>query len=101
MFKLPAKDPVEIIPISFSFGSELATGDAVLSCVVSVITFEGSDPNPSALLYLIPNLVQAPTVIQNIQGGLSGCQYHIKAVATLQSGGVLVRQAVLPVQSVV
>ena len=97
MFKLPAKDPSEIIPISFSFGSEIQTGDSVTACTISVKTFEGSDPNPSALLYLIPNLTQAPTVIQNIQGGLSGCQYLLRAVATLESGGVLVRQAVLPV----
>jgi hypothetical protein len=97
MFKLPAKDPSEIIPISFSFGSELQTGDSVISCVVTVRTFEGSDPNPSALLFLMPNLTQAPTIIQNIQGGLSGCQYLLRAVATLESGGCLVRQAVLPV----
>jgi hypothetical protein len=99
MFSLPSKNPTEVVTISFMFGSEIATGDSISGCSVTATTFNGVDSNPSAILYGVPNLSLAPTVMQRITGGLTGCQYHLKAVATLVSGGVLVREAILPVQS--
>lgn len=100
MSLLSYKDPSEIIPVTFLLGNEQQTGDNIVSCVVSASTYSGTDPNPQAIIFGSPDFIDnPPAVLQRIIGGIAGVSYLIRAVITLASGEVLVRQGILPVQT--
>jgi hypothetical protein len=101
---LPAKHPLAIITVPFDFGPLLvecanpATAE-VVSATVTATLFSGTDPTPSAILALAPDLSQAPTVLQRIVGGVDGASYLLTGLATTNSGEVIVLEGLLPVSS--
>ena len=97
LFNFDPKNQAEIITLSFGFQNDMLSSDSIVSAVITVTTHIGTDSNPSALLLLTPSLAQPTWVMQRVQGGLPGCFYLFHVQATLASGNVLVRDAVLPI----
>jgi hypothetical protein len=97
LFNFDPKNLNEIITLSFGFGGDMLSSDVIETAVIMVTTHIGTDPNPSAILLLSPDLSLPTWVMQRVQGGLPGCFYLFHVQATLASGNILVRDAVLPI----
>jgi hypothetical protein len=96
---LPAKNPGEVINVTFAYSTELGSTETIIGTpVVSCSLISGVDPNPSAMLNGIPT-VQISNVVQEIVGGLDGCTYQLSCLAALSSTRVLARIGILPVTS--
>jgi len=93
------KDPEETVSVTFPFAKEALPGATCLSAVVEVSVLEGYDPTPSSMLFMAPDSSGFPVISQAVTGGVSSTTYLLKCRATLSSGQVLCRKAVLLVSS--
>lgn len=94
----PAKYAQERITTEFDFARDVAAGDAVVTVQMVVTTVQGTDGNPSAMLYGAVQLKGA-RAFQQLQGGVAGCSYRVEAQATTQKNNLLLLARVLPVVS--
>lgn len=92
----PPKDPVEKLVADFSFASEIVSPETIISAAISCSVLAGIDQSPSSVLNG-GSTISGGSVLQPFQGGIDGVAYLLRCVATLSSGRVLVRAAVLPV----
>lgn len=85
---LGPKDVAETKVVEFDFSDELGAGESIVSVAtveVSVIT--GTDASPNALRSGTA-IVSGTSVLQRITGGVAGCTYHLRCVATANTGTV-------------
>lgn len=95
-----AKHPAERVTLAFDFASQLPEGVTVASVdSVTVSTWRGTDPDPSALLVGAPSLSGADA-LQMVDGGLAGVDYLFLASVTLSDTQVRILPAVLPVRAI-
>jgi hypothetical protein len=73
---LSAKDPAEIIPITFDFSSVVTTITSVSSVSVSIKT--GIDATVATMIECTAQIV-GTTVVQLIKAGLSDVTYTVRA----------------------
>jgi hypothetical protein len=94
----PKKDPGEKFWIEFDYADEMEASETISSASLSIEVVNGTDASPSSVLSgAMVN--QSTNMAQLIQGGLSGCIYAFKCLATTSLGRVLARAARLPVQN--
>lgn len=86
---LPQKDPSEIIPASFDFTPDVASGATVTVVSVTVSLIGGTDPTPGNVLQGAATATGA-AVVQWIKGGVDGASYKIKCTAASSDGQTLV-----------
>lgn len=86
---LPQKDPTEIVPVTFDFAPDIASGATVTPVSVTVTVINGSDSNPGDVLQGAASAVGAK-VVQWIKAGQAGVSYAIRCVATATDGQTLV-----------
>jgi hypothetical protein len=89
------KDPAEVWPIAFRFGSRLTAIDRV---TITVSLFKGAaDPDMADMILGTSQITNADCV-QLFRGGLSGNSYLLRCEAT-QGQETYVAVAVLPVRT--
>lgn len=92
------KDPYEIKLVRFEFSTEIEAGATITGIERSITTRVGSDPSPEnvplgAMVVDNENLFG----LQLVQGGVDGCEYEIRALATDSNGLKHLVVATLPV----
>jgi hypothetical protein len=90
----------EKLVLTFDFTNGLAAGETLNGVMtVSVSVVRGKDSAPNAILNGACQLdVTSKMVLQEVQGGIRGCEYLVKVAApTSNPKKVLVMAAVLPV----
>ena len=92
---LQAIDVDEIDVLTFEFEPGLADGESIAAATVACTVHSGTDAAPQDLL-VGPPQVSGTTVLQQVQGNVSGVTYHVRCLATLSSGRVLVAAGYLP-----
>lgn len=100
MNRLEAKDIAEKVVLTFDFSAELAAGETLTGAiVVTVSVARDTDATPAAILNGAAEYdTTRKMVLQGVQGGVSGAEYRIKAVApTTNPKKVLALSLVLPV----
>lgn len=90
-----AKDPAEIIPITFNFSGLTS---APLSPIVSV-THEGgaADPTPANLLFGSPQVI-GTQIMQKVHNGVANADYRFRCQVDTPDGNRWVLSGVLPVR---
>ena len=94
--KLPAEKAV----LTFNMSAGLTGGNTLLGTpTVAVSVYQGTDPNPSAVLAGAPGLDATSTMILiPVQGGLATTQYLFEVECTTAISTVLLGlRAVLPI----
>ena len=92
------KDPGEIVPVSFDFSADVATGATVTLISVSVSVVDGADPAPANILAGAATASGA-TVVQWITGGLDATRYKLRCRVAASDGQTLVLPAIVPVRT--
>lgn len=95
--RLPPKDPAETKMLRFVFGADLADGETIASVTVSAATEAGVDASPANVLMGSPT-VSGGDVLQRVHGGLAGCDYRLRCLATTSAGLVHLASGCLPVR---
>jgi hypothetical protein len=85
--------------LTFNFAAGLLGVNILVAPTVTVTVYEGTDPNPSAILNGTPGLDSTKTlVLVPVAPTVPDTQYQIKVVCTTQfTNVVLEKTAVLPV----
>ena len=96
---LSPKDPSEVDLVFFAFGHRLVDGETIISAVVNVTTYAGTDPTPSAIKSGLA-AVSGGTVSQRIINGVDGCAYKMKCLASTSTGRVLAEASIIHVKEV-
>jgi hypothetical protein len=92
---LSAKDPSEIITLTFDFAALAAS---VANPVLTVTRLSGTaDPTPQAILSGAAQ-VSGAQVLQQIVGGVAGTHYHLRCQVDTPDGSRYVLAADLPVR---
>jgi len=86
---LPLKGPTEVVPLSFDFTADIATGATVQVVSVTVAVVSGSDASPGNLLQGAA-IATGATVVQWVKGGLSGVGYSVQCTVVASDGQTLV-----------
>lgn len=89
---LPDKDYREIVPVTFDFTADVATGATVALVSVTVSVVSGTDASPSALLNGAATASGA-MVTQWIDSGVVGVTYKLVCEVTASDGQTLVLSA--------
>ena len=92
---LQAIDLDEIDVLTFEFSPALLSGEAIQTASVACTVHSGTDATPAAVLVGL-HQVSGTTVLQQVQGNVSGVTYHLRCIATLNSGRALVAAGYLP-----
>jgi len=98
MITFPKKDPGEKFWISFDYAAELEAGETISSVALSIEVITGTDATPANVLSGTP-VIQTGDVVQLIQGGVTEVVYAFLCLATLSTGRILARSALLPVRT--
>jgi hypothetical protein len=96
----PEKDPQEVKLIRFEYSTEVETGATLVSIDTSISVVEGTDPAPGLVLegaIVIDN--EKLLGLQRVKGGIDGCNYEIRALATDSNGFEHLVVATLPVRT--
>lgn len=93
---LSAKDPDEVLTITWDYAAALATGETIASAATAVEILSGDGAGPLALWGL--PLIDGGEIRQTASGGKDGTSYSLRCLATLSSGRVLALAATLPVR---
>ena len=91
-----AKDPEEIVTITFGFADE-ATPGMLSDAVVTVAVKKGADPDVAGVVNG-PPMIDGAFVLQSVKLGADGADYLLRCRAPLTDGRILVRAAILPVR---
>lgn len=96
MNKFDAKDPAEIVPLSFEF---VALTNSPGNPAISIVRHSGAaDASPASMLAGSPQLI-GTQVRQKVTGGVAGATYAIKAQVDAPDGSRYVLAGLLPVES--
>lgn len=90
-----AKDPLETITLTFDY---TAAGTTVTSPAVTVRVVKGIDASPQNMLSGSPQILDNNKVLQSVIGGLNGCDYEFRCLATVGANRPLIHDT-LPVRS--
>ena len=96
---LPNKYRAEVLTLLFDFTSQLVPGDALGgtgSPVVTISVYQGVDASPAAMLSGSASNV-GNVLHQNVQNGVVGVTYTVRAAASTTGGATLVQQGFLTV----
>lgn len=85
---LPLKGPAEVVPLSFDFTADIATGATVAVISVTATVVSGADASPSNLLQGAA-VVTGATVVQWIKAGVSGVSYAVQCLVSASDGQTL------------
>lgn len=96
--RFDAKDPEEVIVLSFGFARLLAPGATLSAPVVSVLVKDGADPAPGSLIDGLAT-VDGSNVLQKVRAGVAGTVYALRCKAQTSDGQTLVLAADLPVRN--
>lgn len=104
---VPPIEPVsEFETVEFDYGLTLNAGIQIVSAVINVTVYEGTDPNPQNILnsYLVigtSTRTQKPNqaVFQSVGNCIDGVSYRIQCVATTNDNQVKVLTTVLQSQA--
>lgn len=91
-----AKDPDEIIDLTFRFG-RLLGADTIVSAATSVEVATGADGDAIAILDGLPTIA-GTDVTQRVTGGLDGVTYELRMTVTTGTGRRFVRAGRLPIR---
>ena len=94
------KAPAEVNYFWFNFYSALATGETVLSAVVTVTLVSGVDPNPAAMLDSTAAVENGYNVNVLIGGGIPNNQYLLTCTATTSNANHPVLAGTLQVANI-
>ena len=94
---LPAKDPAEIVTITFDFANEIGA-IAINSVAVSIAVISGADAAVGTMLNGAAQISGA-TVLQSVTLGVNTTDYALRCLATLADGQKILRAATLPVRT--
>ena len=89
-FTWRTKRQIELIPVSISLDKDLADGEVISSCDVSIEVFSGEDSDPSTMLYK-PVDVTDTECVQDIWQGVIGVVYKVIFAITTSSGQIITR----------
>lgn len=92
---LQAIDVDEVDTLTFQFAAGLLDGESIVSADVQCTVHAGTDAAPSNLL-VGPPQISGTDVLQLAQGNVTAVTYHLRCLATLSSGRVLVAAGYLP-----
>jgi hypothetical protein len=92
---LQAIDVDEVDVLTFEFAPGLDEGESIATVAVQCTVHSGTDASPQDLLVGLPQ-ISGTDVLQQVQGNVSGVTYHLRCLATLNSGRVLVAAGYLP-----
>lgn len=81
------RHPAESEPLGFGFAARLATGETVASAVFTIEVVEGTDPSASSMLVGSPTTTSTGA-FQRVSGGVAGCTYELKCVATTSASNI-------------
>lgn len=96
--KTPFKDPGETKDLIFEFWRDVEKGRTIVSVDITITTSLGTDAAPAAVLLGTPQIDQTKLEVhQLVRGGISGCEYLVRAVATDSSALVHLIPATLRV----
>lgn len=90
------KDPAELKTYSFDLSNWLAAGETPSSVQWSIAVDVGTDPGVGTML-TGTGIITGNVVSQNVQNGVDGCRYKLKAIVTTSAAQVFVCTAALPV----
>jgi hypothetical protein len=91
-----AKDPAEIVTLSFAYSSELGTA-TIASAALSITVQSGTDPDVGSML-LGAATISGGDVLQQVRLGVAQCDYMVRCLSTLNDGRKLLRAGTLPVR---
>jgi hypothetical protein len=74
--RIAAKDPAEIVPVTFDFSALAASIDSIVAVTASVKS--GADPSVGAMLYGAAT-ISGTEVRQLVRNGVSGAIYLLRA----------------------
>lgn len=79
------KTPQEEDSFEFDFTDLLATGETIVSAVITADVIYGTDPNPNNIIGGLPT-ISTPKVFIKLIGGVAGAIYCVHCLATCSSG---------------
>ncbi len=85
--KIGPLDSAEVKFVRFRFADELPAGNTILSATVEVALTAGTDATPSALVSGAAT-VSGSDVLQKVIGRNIAASYHLRCIATDDSGQV-------------
>lgn len=92
---LPAKDPEEIITITWDFSG---LSDEIVSALLTASVLSGlNDITPQSILYGQKGIA-GPCIMQRLSGGQDDTTYALRCKATDADGSIYVQTAALPVR---
>lgn len=94
---LPEKDPAEIVPVTFDFAPDVASGATVTPVSVTVSVLNGQDGSPGDVLQGAASATSAK-VVQWIKAGVDGARYKLRCTVTTSDLQTLVLSATLQVR---
>jgi len=96
---LPAKDPAEILSLTWDFSPALDQFELVSAAQITIALDSGVAAQPLDLVHY-GLLVDHPLIHHLLSGGVHGANYLVRCQATLApSGRILVLAATLPVRT--
>ncbi len=95
---LPAKDPAEIITLTFDYASEIGAAAISGTPVFALAIESGTDADYASMPNGSPQ-VSGSDVLQSVKLGANAVNYAVRMLATLDDGRKLLRAATLPVRT--
>jgi len=96
------KNTLEILPYSVEFSDRLLPGETILSPVITIFVFSGTDPSPSDLLGTVipPAVNTAGNIITfTLKEGVPGVIYLVVVSALISSGNLYIKVGHLAVMA--
>lgn len=81
----PPKSTYETLDLTFSFLSDLASGETISGASSTATVYSGTDATPSSLIDGAAQ-VGSQSVVQTIIGGVAGVTYEISCFALTSAG---------------
>jgi hypothetical protein len=98
MNKLPNKDPIEKVLVTFDYADSVKDIlENILSSVWEIELKSGADASPSSMLDITTNSTTKTTATHMISGGVNGCIYLVTCTVTTSLGQVIKHSAQLKV----
>ena len=79
------KTPTEEDSFEFDYTDKLASGETVVSAVITIDVISGVDPSPGSMIGGSPT-INSPKVTVKLIGGVDGVLYCVHCLATTSTG---------------
>ena len=83
--------------LPFDFLSSLAAGETLTLATVTASVYQGTDPNPTAIISGAASILNTSQVQQLFTGGILGTLYKLACQVTTSLGQILVQTAILAI----